>query len=81
MHERLAYTISEACDVMRIGRTKLYVLADKKLRAVALGGRTLILHSEASRFLAELPPVQLRARERPEKSSAEVSKRSVASHR
>jgi hypothetical protein len=33
MHERLAYTITEACDVMRIGRTKLYeLLADKKLK-------------------------------------------------
>jgi excisionase family DNA binding protein len=73
MHERLAYTITEACDVMRIGRTKLYeLLADKKLKAVALGGRTLILHSEATRFLAELPPVQLRARGRPEKGSTEV---------
>jgi excisionase family DNA binding protein len=72
MHERLAYTISEACDVMRIGRTKLYeLLADKKLKAVAFGGRTLILHDEASRFLADLPPVQLRARERPGKGSAE----------
>ena len=44
---RTAYTPGEACEALRIGRTKFYeLLADKKLKAVALGGKTLIARVE-----------------------------------
>src|SRR5580704_15952950 len=63
MIERLAYTVPEACEALRVGRTKLYeLLADKKIEAVALGGRTLILRDKVERFLAGLPPIPLQAR-------------------
>jgi excisionase family DNA binding protein len=63
MIERLAYTVPEACEALRVGRTKLYeLLADKKIEAVALDGRTLILRDKIERFLAGLPPIPLKAR-------------------
>jgi excisionase family DNA binding protein len=75
MVERLAYTVMEACAALRVGRTKLYeLLADKKLKAVALDGRTLILRDEIERFLTELPPILLRAR-----SGSEVTTRGLRS--
>jgi len=62
MVERIAYTPGEACEALRIGRTKFYeLLADKKLKAVALGGKTLVARVEVERFLAELPPIRLQA--------------------
>ena len=64
MSERLAYTIREACEALRIGPTKLsQLLGDQKLKAVALGGKTLILRSEIERFLSDLPPVAVQARD------------------
>jgi excisionase family DNA binding protein len=63
MVERLAYTVAEACEALRVGRTKLYeLLAARKLEAVALDGRTLILREEILRLLAELPPISLQMR-------------------
>ena len=54
--ERLAYTPLEACEALRIGRTKLYELIGKgDLRAVALGGKTLIPRVELETFIASLP--------------------------
>ena len=60
MTERLAYTPREACEALRIGRTKLYeLLAEGQLKAVALGGKTLILREEIERFVASLPTLPL----------------------
>jgi excisionase family DNA binding protein len=65
MTEHIAYTPREACEVLRIGRTKLYELfAERKIRAVALGGKTLVPLAEVERFLSELPPIRLQT-ERP----------------
>lgn len=64
MSERLAYTVREACEALRIGPTKLYeLLGDQKLKAVALGGKMLILRSEIERFLSDLPLVALHTRD------------------
>jgi len=61
MVERIAYTPAEACEALRVGRTKLYeLIAARKLKAVALGGKTLITRSEVERFLNTLPSILLR---------------------
>jgi excisionase family DNA binding protein len=58
--EVLAFTPREACEALRIGRTKLYqLMARGELRAVALGGKTLIPREELIRFLKALPALQL----------------------
>jgi excisionase family DNA binding protein len=60
MDGRIAYTTREACEALRIGRTKFYeLLATREIKAVALGGRTIILGAELERFLNELPPIPL----------------------
>jgi excisionase family DNA binding protein len=41
--EKLAYSIREAAQVSSLGRTTLYAhIAAKRLRAVRIGGRTVI---------------------------------------
>jgi excisionase family DNA binding protein len=60
--ERIAYTPTEACEVLRVGRTKLYeLIGARKLKAVDLGGKTLIPRAELEQFLSELPSIQVRA--------------------
>jgi excisionase family DNA binding protein len=60
--ERIAYTPAEACEALRIGKTKLYeLIAEQKLRAVALGGKTLIPRAEIEQFLSQLPSITVRA--------------------
>jgi excisionase family DNA binding protein len=60
--ERIAYTPAEACEVLRVGRTKLYqLIGTHKLNAVALGGKTLIPRVEIEQFLSQLPSIQVRA--------------------
>ena len=56
--ERLAYTPKEACEALRIGRTKLYELfATGELKAVALGGKTLIPRDALENFMESLPAI------------------------
>ena len=58
--ERLAYTPREACEALRIGRTKLYELfANGDLKAVALGGKTLIPRDALENFIASLPAIRI----------------------
>ena len=53
--QKLAYSIPEFLAVVPIGRTKLYEeLKAGRLRAVKVGKRTLILITEAERWLATL---------------------------
>ena len=64
MIERVVYTPKEVCEALRIGRTKLYELfAERKIKAVALGGKTLVPREEIERFLSELPPIRLQIEE------------------
>ena len=58
--ERLAFTPIEACEALRIGRTKLYELfANGQLKAVALGGKTLVPRESLEALLASLPPIPM----------------------
>jgi excisionase family DNA binding protein len=60
--ERLAYTPAEVCEALRVGRTKLYeLIAERKFKALALGGKTIIPCAEVEQFLSSLPSIQLRA--------------------
>jgi excisionase family DNA binding protein len=55
---QLAYSVLEACEAARIGRTNLYeAIRSGELRAVKHGKRTLILASDLRRWLETLPPL------------------------
>ena len=60
MSRRLAYTLREGCEALRIGRTKFYeLLAAGDIKAVALGSKTLIPSAELEAYLAGLPAIPL----------------------
>jgi excisionase family DNA binding protein len=72
--QRLAYSPSGGAQVLGISRSKIYeLIAAGELKALKLGSRTLVLHSELVRFITELdaahPPARTVNR------SAEVSAR------
>jgi excisionase family DNA binding protein len=53
---QLAYSVLEACEAARIGRTNLYVaIRSGQLRAVKHGKRTLILVDDLRAWLESLP--------------------------
>jgi excisionase family DNA binding protein len=55
---QLAYSILEACEAARIGRTNLYeVIRSGQLRVVKHGKRTLILADDLRAWLGSLPAV------------------------
>ena len=57
--ERRAYTIEEAVEVSRVGRSSIYEVIKKgELRAVKRGRRTLILADDLERFLNGLKPME-----------------------
>jgi excisionase family DNA binding protein len=54
--QREGLSISEACAVAGIGRTKIYqAIADGDLKARKCGKRTLVLRDDLRDFLAALP--------------------------
>lgn len=54
--EREGLSISEACAMAGIGRTKIYqAIATGSLKARKCGKRTLVLRDELREFLASLP--------------------------
>jgi excisionase family DNA binding protein len=58
MNSPLAYSVLEACEVARIGRTSLYeAIRTGELRAVKRAKRTLILADDLRRWLGNLPAV------------------------
>lgn len=55
----LSYTIAEAHERARLGRTKIYeAINTGDLRAVKCGRRTLILHDDLVRYLQSLPTIK-----------------------
>jgi excisionase family DNA binding protein len=53
---REGLTVSEACGMAGLGRTKIYQeISEGRLRARKCGRRTLILKDELRQFLASLP--------------------------
>jgi excisionase family DNA binding protein len=54
--QREGLSVSEACAVAGIGRTKIYqAIANGKLKARKCGKRTLVLRDDLRAFLASLP--------------------------
>jgi len=59
---QLAYTISEACALSKIGRTTMYAaIKDGQIKARKLRRRTVILHDDLMAFLQNLPEVGVEA--------------------
>jgi excisionase family DNA binding protein len=58
MNTPFAFSVSEACNVARAGRTALYeAISAGELRAVKRGRRTLVLADDLRRWLENLPTV------------------------
>jgi excisionase family DNA binding protein len=56
---REGLSVSEACRVAGIGRTKIYeAISNGSLKARKLGKRTLVLRTDLQAFLASLPLVR-----------------------
>ena len=60
--DKLVFTPLEACKALSIGRTKLYQLLNSgQIKALALGGRTVIQRAEIERFVGSLPQIPLQS--------------------
>jgi excisionase family DNA binding protein len=63
-HEILAFTIQDACRALGIGKTNLYrLIAQRKIEARALGGRTVIPADSLRAFVATLPKAPIKTHE------------------
>jgi hypothetical protein len=67
MNTRLAYTIAEACEAARIGRTSIYdAIKSSKLIARKNGRRTVILAEDLRLWLQDLPARTPQATSKPQ---------------
>jgi excisionase family DNA binding protein len=58
----IAFTITDACEVSRIGRTRIYeAIRAGELPARKHGKRTLILSEDLRKFLETLPAFELKS--------------------
>lgn len=63
----VAYSLNEAAKLIGIGKTRLYEeIGSKRLRAVKVGKRTLILSSDIQAWLSSLPVADMRSGQRTE---------------
>jgi hypothetical protein len=70
MIDPLAYTIAGACAAGGFGRTTAYELvAEGKLDARKIGGRTIILAESLRAYLASLPRADIRTGQPPSEPS------------
>jgi len=61
MDKPLAYSVNEACELARTGRTVLYAaIASGELRAVKRGRKTLVLPADLRDWVQRLPPLETR---------------------
>ena len=68
--EILTFNIQDACRALGIGKTNLYrLIAQGKIEARALGGRTVIPADSLRNFVAHIPPAPIKRNALPKEAA------------